>query len=330
MADTTTTTFGLVKPEPGASQDTWGGKINTDLDAIDDLLDGTTAIKPNLSLGLWKVGGTAVTSTAAELNLLDGVTATTAELNILDGVTATAAELNILDGVTATAAELNILDGVTATAAELNVLDGITGMASQAVAEAGTDNATLMTPLRVAQAIDAQATAPAIASEAEAEAGTDNTKMMTPLRTAQAMDQYLVLRSVSVDTSSGGAYVARTLGTTVKNTITGASVSSPTFTLPAGKYLFRAFAMAYFCNRHFIRLANTTDGTSPLVGSDAYSRNDSDSHPTPTVIDGYFEITGTKNFQVQHYADLGGAALAMSTTDGTTEQTLSVIVQKIG
>jgi hypothetical protein len=113
MADTTTTTFGLVKPEPGASQDTWGGKINTDLDTIDDLLDGTTAIKPNLSLGLWKVGGTAVTSTAAELNLLDGVTATTAELNILDGVTATAAELNILDGVTATTAELNFVDGVT-------------------------------------------------------------------------------------------------------------------------------------------------------------------------------------------------------------------------
>jgi hypothetical protein len=41
-----------------------------------------------------KIGGVAVTSTAAELNLLDGVTSTTAELNILDGVTATAAELN--------------------------------------------------------------------------------------------------------------------------------------------------------------------------------------------------------------------------------------------
>ncbi len=39
-----------------------------------------------------------MTSTAAELNILDGVTATTAELNILDGVTSTAAELNILDG----------------------------------------------------------------------------------------------------------------------------------------------------------------------------------------------------------------------------------------
>ena len=57
--------------------------------------------------------GTTVTSTAAELNLLDGVTATTAELNILDGVTATATELNIMDGVTATTTELNYVDGVT-------------------------------------------------------------------------------------------------------------------------------------------------------------------------------------------------------------------------
>ena len=76
--------------------------------------------------GLLTLGSTAVTSTAAELNILDGVTSTTAELNILDGVTSTAAELNILDGVTSTAAELNILDGVTSTAAELNLVDGIT------------------------------------------------------------------------------------------------------------------------------------------------------------------------------------------------------------
>jgi hypothetical protein len=60
-----------------------------------------------------KLGGTLVTATAAELNILDGVTATTAELNILDGVTATTAELNILDGVTATATELNYVSGVT-------------------------------------------------------------------------------------------------------------------------------------------------------------------------------------------------------------------------
>jgi hypothetical protein len=73
MADSTTTSFGLVKPEVGASEDTWGGKINDNLDDLDDLLDGTTAIKPNLTAGEWKVGGVAVTATAAELNILDGL-----------------------------------------------------------------------------------------------------------------------------------------------------------------------------------------------------------------------------------------------------------------
>ena len=43
------------------------------------------------------LGGTVVTATGAELNILDGVTSTAAELNILDTVTATAAELNYLD-----------------------------------------------------------------------------------------------------------------------------------------------------------------------------------------------------------------------------------------
>tara|TARA_R110001606_G_scaffold225460_1_gene373542 strand:- start:2062 stop:2637 length:576 start_codon:yes stop_codon:yes gene_type:complete len=124
MADTTTTTYGLVKPEVGASEDTWGTKANATLDTIDDLLDGTTAIAPNL-VGA-KIGGVAITSTAAEINLLDGVTATTAELNLVDGVTATTAELNILDGVTATATEINLMDGVTATTAELNYSDGVT------------------------------------------------------------------------------------------------------------------------------------------------------------------------------------------------------------
>ena len=72
------------------------------------VLDGTTKIiycdgagsgaavvdiTGSLDLGSLILNGTAVTATAAELNILDGVTATTAELNILDGVTATTAEL---------------------------------------------------------------------------------------------------------------------------------------------------------------------------------------------------------------------------------------------
>jgi hypothetical protein len=51
-------------------------------------------------------------------------------------ITATAAELNIMDGVTSTAAELSILDGVTSTAAEINVIDGDTSATSTTLADA--------------------------------------------------------------------------------------------------------------------------------------------------------------------------------------------------
>ena len=118
-------------------------------------IGSTTASTGNFST--LSIGGTAITSTAAELNILDGVTATATELNILDGVTATASELNLVDGssagtivnnkavvygaagevnattlqlsgtaITATAAELNLLDGVTATTTEINYLSGVT------------------------------------------------------------------------------------------------------------------------------------------------------------------------------------------------------------
>jgi len=94
---TTTTTYSFQKPTVGGDEDAWGGYLNANWDSVDDLLDGTTAIAPNLTSGSWQVGGVAVTSTAAELNLLDGATVTTAEINLLDGVTATTAEINYLD-----------------------------------------------------------------------------------------------------------------------------------------------------------------------------------------------------------------------------------------
>ena len=117
-----------------ANKDITGGRnitISGELDAATLDISGDADIDGTLETDALSINGTAVTSTAAELNILDGVTSTAAELNILDGVTSTADELNILDGVTSSTAELNILDGVTATAAELNILDGVTSTAAE-------------------------------------------------------------------------------------------------------------------------------------------------------------------------------------------------------
>jgi hypothetical protein len=95
-----------------------------------DMSDSGAAVfnhKACMGDGKLVLNGTAVTSTAAELNCLDGLTSTTTELNCLDGLTSTTAELNCLDGLTSTTAELNCVDGLTSTTAELNTLDGFTG-----------------------------------------------------------------------------------------------------------------------------------------------------------------------------------------------------------
>ena len=103
----------ITKPTIGGSEDSWGLIVNTALDDIVDGLNGVTTVAPNLTEGSWQIGGVAVGSTAAELNILDGVTASAAEINVLDGVTASTAEINVLDGATVSTAEINYLDGAT-------------------------------------------------------------------------------------------------------------------------------------------------------------------------------------------------------------------------
>ena len=83
------------------------------------------------------VGGVPITSTASELNILDGVTSTATELNLLDGCVATTTQLNYLQGVTS--GVQTQLDSKSETGDNVNVFVGSTS-AQTVPQDGGADN----------------------------------------------------------------------------------------------------------------------------------------------------------------------------------------------
>ena len=71
MADTTTTNLGLTKPEVGASADTWGTKLNSDLDSIDALFPSGDLAVANGGTGSSTAAG-ARTNLGAQETLVSG------------------------------------------------------------------------------------------------------------------------------------------------------------------------------------------------------------------------------------------------------------------
>jgi hypothetical protein len=182
-----------------------------------------------------------------------------------------------------------------------------------------------------------------IATQAEAEAGTDNTKLMTPLRTAQAFEErtltnYLHVRDEKTNgtdggTASAGTTYTRTLNTVVENTITGASLATNQVTLPAGTYDIEGIAPGYEVRNSHSYLYNVTDGVAGLLGQSGAYAGPSSGVSAFGSFKGRVTIAASKTFELRHHVTENQTTTGLgrgTAAPGLTEVFAQLFVRKVG
>lgn len=130
--------------------------------------------------------------------------------------------------------------------------------------------------------------------------------------------------------SSAATTHIRTLNTTVINDISGASLASNQFTLPAGSYDVWAGAPGLDCGRERVQIYNVTDAAIELLGT-SYFNFSSDNQQDTAQLNGRITIAAPKTFELRHFINLAKATigLGIAINDGNVEIYGEVFIRRV-
>lgn len=137
-------------------------------------------------------------------------------------------------------------------------------------------------------------------------------------------------------TAAGVAHASYTTGAWTKHPLTtavfgGGSMASSVISLPSGTYDASGFIIQPQTSATRVRLQNTTDGSTLVLGQTwGIGTPSTLSTMIPAGFSGGFTIAATKNVELQYFATFGTGAAADTTTSGVVNVFAQVKLLRIG